>query len=262
MHRRTTTLLTTAALLLAFIMGLPGTPALARRPKNTPTPTPSPAVTASATPAPAASPSVAPTTSTTTAPSLASAIKAMSKLQTLVEFYFMSTGTYPITLAELDQQYNDHAPKDGKKVAVPNDPATNKPFVYEATDDGNAYTLRAPNPAAYGVKSLEVSNIDWGWMRSIAEERKRVQLAELCSIYVKGLGNALDQYARDHKNELPDSLDTLVPKLVKKLPTCPASGKPYIYKKTDRGYEVICPDPKAHDLEVLEYSSTEGFKRR
>jgi len=45
------------------------------------------------------------------------------------------------------------------------------------------------------------------------------------------------------------------------VPACPVSLKPYLYKHDERGFEVGCPDPAAHGLEVFRFSSTEGLKR-
>ena len=185
----------------------------------------------------------------------------MSRLQSLLEFFYMETGAYPTTLGELQTQYNRSRSLSDEPVTVPQtEPVRGKRFVYQVSSDHQTYTLKVPNPTDYGVASLELHQIDWGWMRQIGlAQRRRRQLAT-CVEFMQKLAQVLDQYNRNNRNTYPDSLQALIPKYLRKIPLCPACGKPYLYTHDSRGYVLKCPDPQSHGLRTLEYSSTEGLK--
>ncbi|MHB2018300.1 MAG: type II secretion system protein GspG [Candidatus Xenobia bacterium] len=254
---RLTPILTTVLLLVMLALPCLTATSVAAEPKPATSPDPSaspahsPAPTATATP-----------TANKEGADLQLCISDMSKLQTLIEFFYLNTGSYPTGLDQLKKEYNDQAPPTSQKIDIPNDPATGKPFVYNLSDDTKNYSLTPPDVSKYGVARLELSKMDWGWMNQMAADNKRKALIQVCAIYIKGISAGLDHYARDNKNQLPDSLEALVPKYVKRMPTCPVCGKPYVYKHDSRGYILACPDPKAHDLEILQFDSTQGLKVR
>lgn len=226
---------------------------------------------ASASPStPSASPSAAPapTTTVTRPPSshsveggLGSAVGALSKVQTLLEFYYMWTGQYPDALEEMVSQYNQGVRQSEPLVTLPTDPATGKKFLYTPSPDHLKYVLRAPEPAAYGVPALEIRQVDWGWMASLAAEKKKQRLTLRCAQYMQLLAEVCDQYNKANRNKYPDTLEQLIPKYLQKQPTCPLNSKPFLYKHDERGFEIACPDPKAHGLEIFRFSSTEGLKK-
>jgi hypothetical protein len=257
------------ALLIAAL--IPATSRLADgAPAPTTSPTPaaeSPAPTAES-PAPAAeSPSpVAPATRSPgpsadeRADNVSNAAQAMGSIQAYLEFYFMETGQYPEALEDMLSQYNQGVKQSEPLVKIPTDPVTGKKFVYTTNGDRNRYTLRVPEPAAYGLASLEVHQVDWGWMAGIASEQKKKRMTARCAQYMSLIADVLDQYNKANRNKYPDSLQQMIPKYLQKVPTCPLCKQPYVYTHTDRGFEISCPDPKAHGLEYLKFSSTDGLK--
>lgn len=197
-------------------------------------------------------------------PPVNEAVSALAKTQTLIEFYFMETGSYPDTVEDMLNQYNQGVKQSDPQVSVPTDPATGSRLVYKPNEDRSAYTLGVPSPAAYGVASLEIRNVNWGWMAAVAADQKRKRQAYSCARYQEMLVSAINQYAKDHKNHFPDNLDELVTAKtdMKKIPMCPVAKKPYIYTHDGtRAFEVACPDPKAHGLEVFKFHSIDGPKR-
>jgi hypothetical protein len=212
---------------------------------------------------PAASPSA--TTAETPAAGdnakLSNAAGALAKVQTLLEFYYMETGVYPDTIEEMLAQYNQGVKNSDEPVRVPTDPATGRKLVYVPNTERTSYVVRVPDPSQYGVASLEVKSLDWGWMNGLAAEQKKRRLIARCASLQDGIAAALNQYNKDNHNKYPDSLQELVPKYMKTLPNCPAAKKPYKYSHDARGFEVICPEPSAHGLETFMFSSTEGPKK-
>lgn len=213
-------------------------------PASTPKPTPSPAVSADSAEG-----------------KLNAAVGALSKVQALLEFYFMEAGQYPDTLEDMISQYNQGVKQSDPLVTIPTDPATGKKLLYTPSSDRMKYAVRVPEPAAYGMASLEVHQVDWGWMVGLASEQRRKRMTLRCAQYMQLLGDVIDQYSKANRNKYPDSLDQLMPKYLQKEPMCPLSKKPYVYTHTDRGFEVACPNPKEHGLEYLRFSSTEGLKK-
>jgi len=192
---------------------------------------------------------------------LNAAAAALAKAQTLIEFYYMETGSYPPTIDDMLTQYNQGVKDTDPKVVVPTDPATGKKLVYTPNADATSYTVKVPEPALYGVQALELKNMDWGWMAQLAAEQRKKRLAYTCGKYQELIVGVVAQYNKDNRNKFPDTLQQLMPKYLAKLPTCPVAKKDYVYKHDDRGFEIGCPDPAAHGLEVFRFSSTEGPKK-
>lgn len=186
---------------------------------------------------------------------------AMGTIQSYLEFYFMETGQYPEALEDMLSQYNQGVRQNEPLVKIPTDPATGRKFIYTPTPDRDAYTLRAPDPAAYGLGSLRIQQVDWGWMKGLAAEQKKKRLTARCAQFMQLVVDVVEQYNKANRNRFPDKLATLMPKYLQKPPTCPLCKKEYIYTHTDRGFDVACPEPKAHGLDEFRFSSTEGLKK-
>lgn len=183
----------------------------------------------------------------------------MSKIQALLEYFYMEQGQYPQSLTELDTAFKSLKPKDGLDVVIPNDPATNKPFVYICRAPYKKYALSIPDAAAYGGQSFTLPEVDWGFMANIAEQRRREQLALQCAYNLKNLATKVELYAKDHGKEFPKSMDDLFPNYINRYPQCPASGKNYSFAPTAAGYDLICPNPGAHGLKTFKYDSKRGM---
>ena len=182
----------------------------------------------------------------------------------MLEFYYMETGQYPESVEDMLNQYNQGVKQSDPMVSVPTDPVTGKKLVYKPNEERSAYTLGVPSPSAYGLSALEIRNVNWGWMAAVAADQKRKRMAYACARYQEMLVGALNQYAKDHKNQLPNTLEGLITAKsdMKKIPTCPVAKKPYLYTHDGtRAFEVACPDPKAHGLEVFKFNSIDGPKR-
>ncbi|NDD30031.1 MAG: hypothetical protein EB084_17385 [Proteobacteria bacterium] len=226
-----------------------------------------PSTSATSTPAAAPSPEAEPPKAAPSpgaderAEALNNAVYAMSSIQSFLEFYFMETGQYPDALVDMLSQYNQGVRQGEPLVKIPTDPATGRKFIYAASEDRTKYTLRAPEPAAYGLGSLQIHQVDWGWMASIASEQKKKRLTMRCVQFMQMLANVVEEYNKANRNRFPDSIDKLIPKYLQKVPTCPLCKKPYQYAHSDRGFEVICPEPKVHGLDDFRFSSTEGLKK-
>ena len=232
--------------------------------KPTPKATPSPAAST----APAAPEPEKPTTPEPTKPNLDdrseglnNAVGAMASIQSFLEFYFMETGQYPDALEDMLSQYNQGVRQSEPLVKIPTDPATGRKFVYTPSPDRVKYTLRAPDPGVYGVGALSIHQVDWAWMASLAAEQRKKRLTVRCAQFMQLCADVVEQFNKANRNRFPDKLDQLVPKYLQKIPACPLCKKDYIYTHTDRGFEVACPDPKAHGLDEFRFSSTEGLKR-
>lgn len=207
---------------------------------------------------PAAAPSSHPAPAAAPASKVSEATAALAKVQTLLEFYYMETGSYPDTLEDMLVQYNQGVRQNETPVAYPVDPATGRKLIYAPSADRSAYTVSVPEPAAYGLSSLSVKNVDWGWMAELAAQQKRKRMLLTCGRYQELLAGVIEQYNKDNRNKYPDSLQTLIPKYLKKMPVCPVCGKPYLYTHNDRGFKVSCPDPDAHGLKKFSFGFPEG----
>lgn len=259
------------ALVAIVTLALYGSP-LATRADNAHRPGPRTKPSPSAHPAPATSPTAAPVAAPSPSAAaaepaasgqskLSQAISALGKAQTLLEFFFMETGSYPDTVEDMLALYNQGTKTSETPVSVPTDPATGKKLIYTPNADHDAYTVRVPDASAYNLGSLEVHQLDWGWMASIAQDARKKRMMVRCGQYQELLAGVINQYNKDNRNKFPEKLDKLMPKYLTKIPTCPVTGKPYVYTFNERGYEVGCPNPAAHSLEIFRFSSTEGPKR-
>lgn len=77
---------------------------------------------------------------------------------------------------------------------------------------------------------------------------------------LEGLGRALEAY-HGMNLQFPDSLKSLVPDLISKLPADPSSGKPYSYE-TDgvARYRVFVQNPNLYNLKTLAFENGKLFK--
>lgn len=197
---------------------------------------------------------------------LAECIKNISKVQTLIEYFYMESGVYPESLDSLDKSYNVPSDKNmeiKERIEIPKDPATGKSFVYKLDEKNpNNYFLSAPDPKAYGVEKIELNALEWGWMKTLAGEERRKWGISICVDLLKRLATDIEIYASENKKQFPKELDTLVKEKfeIADVLTCPVSKKKYIYiLNKDNTYVIKCPDPSAHKLKELEYDSLKGI---
>lgn len=180
----------------------------------------------------------------------------MSQLQSFIEFYFMETGVYPRSLKELDRIFNEEA--SSEKIIFPKDPGTGKDFIYETGSDCLSYRLACPDPSVYGLKKLQLTQLNWGWMKVISEEKRRKAYAFFCKYNIDMISKAVKKYLEEVK-KLPQNLKALSPKYLKKVTACPVTGHDYIYLIKGDIYTVACPDPKEHGCGVFEINSKDGL---
>ncbi|MBI2252171.1 MAG: hypothetical protein HYU63_05460, partial [Armatimonadetes bacterium] len=64
-------------------------------------------------------------------------IQNISKLQTLLEYYYIEFGNYPYNLKEMEKVYNKKIDPKERKITIPLDPATGKEFIYQ--NSNNSY---------------------------------------------------------------------------------------------------------------------------
>ena len=238
----------------------PAAPAATATPSKPATPAAPAATAAPAKPAEPAKPAAEAVS--TGKKDLSGALQALGRAQTLLEYYFLETGSYPDSLDEMLMQYNQGLHNDEKPVIIPKDPSTGRRLVYVPNAEHNAYQLSVPDASVYGQATLGLSQVEWGWMSSIATEARRKRMVVRCSQYQELLVSTVMQYNRDNRNKFPTSLESLMPKYLKAVPACPVCKKAYVYKKDgERSAEVSCPDPSSHGLEVFRFNSNEGLKR-
>ena len=194
-----------------------------------------------------------------TLPPWKEAVTRMSRLQALLEYFYMETGEYPPSLDALERSFNHGLPEGAPKVVVPVDPASSKPFRYELAQDGQRYRLAPPSPEAYGANAVVFESIDWGWMAALARQRRAEQLALECKYNIEGLATSCEMYAKDHGGKFPAQLDELVPKYIPRHPVCPLTGKNYSLVPGASGYFVSCPNPQNHGLKKFGYASDKGM---
>lgn len=187
------------------------------------------------------------------------AVVRMSKVQALLEYFYMETGEYPPNLAVLERSFNHALPDKAPKVVVPLDPASSKPFVYELSQDGRRYRLAPPEPDKYGANAVVLDSIDWAWMAVLARQRRAEQLALECKYNMEVLATQSEMFAKDNGGKFPSQVDELVPKYIPRHPTCPLSGKNYTYAPGGKGYFISCPNPPNHGLRKFGYSSDRGM---
>jgi len=183
----------------------------------------------------------------------------MSRLQALLEYFYMETGEYPPNLKVLERFFNHGIPDEAPKVTVPTDPATSKPFLYEVSQDALRYRLAPPDPGAYGAQALTLETLDWGWMAALARQRRAEQMGMECRLKIEVLATQCEMYAKDHEGKFPTRIEDLVPKYLPRVPVCPATGQAHLLVPTSTGYFISCPNPNSHGLKKFGYASDKGM---
>lgn len=186
-------------------------------------------------------------------------LRAYARMQVLIEYYFMESGLYPVSLKALEHSFNIGLPADAPKVILGNDPLSGKPFVYEVSKDRRHYTLSMPEPAQYGQDIPNLETIDWGWLLLAAEGKRIERLLSDCTRNINELATACEIYAKDHNKAFPAKLEALRPQYMFRELRCPASGKPYIYVFRRGGYTIECPEASKHGLGSVKYDSDKGL---
>ena len=186
-------------------------------------------------------------------------IQAYARLQVLIEYYFMESGLYPVSLKTLEHSFNVGLPADAPKVVLGDDPLSGKPFVYTVSKDRRHYTLALPEPARYGNDIPSLETIDWGWLLLAAEGKRIERLLSDCTRNINELATACEIYAKDHNKAFPAKLENLRPQYMFRELRCPASGKPYVYVFRRGGYTIECPEANKHGLGSIKYDSDKGL---
>jgi hypothetical protein len=184
----------------------------------------------------------------------------MSRIQTLVEYFYMEAGFYPNSLEELEQLINSKAVKGAKPVSVPKDPATNQPFSYTLDKTGRHYILTVVDSSKYPEGKPLLTAIDWGFLADLAELRRYEQVVRHTSSIIKAVATQVELYAKDHQGQFPASMDDLMPKYMTKFPTDPLTNKNFTYTKLPTGYVVSCPNPERYGFKTFQYSSSGGME--
>lgn len=182
----------------------------------------------------------------------------LSRLQCLVEHFFMETGVYPLDLNEMDQYYRGKAPRAPKPIPMPLDPATNQPFTYKL--DGRKYSLSVPDSSKYGGARISVGAMDWGYLKDIADLQRFTEFVKSQQNMLKFVATYVEMFAKDHAAQYPNTLDDLLPKYLQKMPSDPLTGKNLTYKKLVDGYEISCPNPEKYGMKTFKYSSAKGIE--
>ncbi len=192
-------------------------------------------------------------------PAWKEAVTRMSRIQALLEYVYMETGEYPPSLEFLERSFNHGLPDKAPKVAVPVDPATSKPFVYELSQDGRRYRLAPPDPGAYGANAVTLQSLEWGWMAALARQRRAEQLALECRYHIEILATQCEMFAKDNSGRFPTDLAELIPKYLPRHLVCPVTGKAHQFTRTTNGYYISCPNPANHGLKKFGYASDKGL---
>jgi len=81
-----------------------------------------------------------------------------------------------------------------------------------------------------------------------------------CVIAMNTVYKQLQAYAKKHEGRHPEQLSELISPEFRKIPLCPVSDKPFIYRLTSdgKGFILSCPDPVAHGLEGLYFTEKGG----
>ena len=182
----------------------------------------------------------------------------ISRLQSLVEHFYMETGVYPLDLNEMDQYYRNKAPRAPKPIPIPLDPATNQPFNYKL--DGRKYSLSVPDPAKYGGAKIAVAAMDWGYLKDLADLQRFTEFVKSQQNMLKMVATYVELYAKDHASQYPNTLDDLLPKYLTRMPSDPLTGKNLTYKKLVDGYVIGCPNPEKYGMKTFQYSSAKGIE--
>ena len=71
-----------------------------------------------------------------------------------------------------------------------------------------------------------------------------------CKGNLRAIGNAVFSYQTSNPGQLPESIEILIEqRFLKTIPTCPVSGKKYIYEKhpiNKSKFKIKCPNPELH----------------
>lgn len=186
---------------------------------------------------------------------LAQTVSNLSKLQTLIEFFYVEMGEYPPNLGELNVFFNAEVPPDMSKIDIPLKEPSGKPYIYEVSKDGSNYLIKSAD-----FMELQLYSVSWGWMKDVAGEQRRQQKAQQCANFLKMIATAIEIYAHDSQNQYPTDLKLLIPRYTKQMAVCPASRKEYVYEIKDDAYMISCPSPELHGFEYLRYSSKRGLQ--
>ena len=186
-------------------------------------------------------------------------LRQMARLQSLIEYYYMESGVYPVSLEAIEQGFNGMVKEPSMKVVVPVDPVTSKPFVYEVDNSRQTYTLSLPDPMSYGGHAITLTPVDWGWLAIAANQRRVERLTLECTHNIEILATRTEMYAKDHNGQFPANLNALKPRYMPRIFTCPSMGMDYVYSlQPDKGYTIACPNPQSHGLERFIYNSEKG----
>lgn len=194
-------------------------------------------------------------------------IQGLSHTQAMLEFFYMEAGLYPKSLEELNLAFNDRLPPEAKRVEMPADPATGKPFVYVPDGDRRGYKLRFPDPSVYGLEAdFEFTPVGWGWLALMAEQKQKSrkppsleEMALVSKLQIEQLAYQVELYAGDNERTFPEKLELLFPKYIRRHPQDPITGKNYEYEATADGYLIRSPNPEVYGLSKFEYSSLRGM---
>lgn len=196
----------------------------------------------------------------------------LSRTQMLLEVYALNNEfQYPEDLEKLESWLNrDFSRKTEKHLSVPLDPVIQKNFLYIRSEDGLTYTLSPPAPDKYGLSDFSFSNFPWvssekiGTLKREAEKWKKERPLFDCEKNLKKLQDALERFYVDNQGVYPVSLEKLLPKYLKEIPTCPSLGNTYVYQKKRNGkqFEISCPNPAEHNLQELKITSVSGLIKK
>lgn len=184
----------------------------------------------------------------------------LSRLQSLLEYFFMETGVYPLDLNEMDQLFRSRAPRAPKPIGIPLDPATNQPFKYQVDPNGRRYSLAVPDPSKYGGAKIGLSAVDWGFLGDLADLRRFEEIVRRMTSLMKVTATQCEMYAKDHSGQYPAALDDLLPRYITRIPSDPLTGKNLAYKKLLDGYIISCPNPEKYGLKIFQYHSSSGIQ--
>lgn len=192
--------------------------------------------------------------------SVQNGVQELSKLQSLLEFFFMEAGVYPPTLKELNLAFNAELPRGATKVPIPKDPASGEDFVYQVEANRKGYSLRFPDATVYGLPSdFELKPVPWGWLSLRAERNRFEEMVKMSKYHIENLATQVEMFAKDN-GAFPKNLDELYPKYIKRHPQDPITGRNYLYKQSPDGYLVASPNPERYGLKVFQYSSSKGIQ--
>jgi len=184
----------------------------------------------------------------------------LSRIQALLEYFYMETGVYPLDLNEMDEVFRSRAPRAPKPIAIPLDPATNQPFKYQADPSGRRYSLAVPDASKYGGAKIGLTSVDWGYLGDLADLRRFEEIVRRMSSLMKVTATQCEMYAKDHSGQYPASIDDLLPRYMTRFPNDPLTGKNLGYKKLLDGYVITCPNPEKYGLKTFQYNSSNGIQ--